>query len=779
MRKKIYLFAALAMLLIGAALVTTSQFLDASSHREAPIISTDPTADNTDVYAFRPADDPGMLCIIASFNPQEEPAGGPIFHKFGKDILYEIKIDNVGDRLPHISYQFEFTDIVVNGNTFLYNTGAVTSFDDPDLNKKQTYVVKRVVDGVVQWTSAPLPVPANYVGGTSHSDPNYAGPFSMSNYPSLMAEGVKDLPSAGGKVFCGPTDDAFFFDIGAQFDLLKIRPGAPGNAGGGKDGLAGFNVHSICIKVPIAQVTRNGSANPPSTDSNAIVGIWSTSSRRTTTVINTNGTRVGSGPFVQVSRLGMPLVNEVVLPLSQKDKWNASLPVDDAQFLTYVVNSELAGLINLLYPVTDDIPTTGRNDLVAVFLTGVAGLTQRPQDTRTPSEQLRINLGVPPVPFASENRLGVIAGDVAGFPNGRRLKDDIIDIAERVVAGVLLGPPFSTGINAQLGDGVQQNDKPFASSFPYLGQPHEGYLNSHGMFTPPVGNQCPVAQILPLQPMTVIVGSCRGDTINFNSPEAGQITNIIALTGGLANLTTVITPGNTARIVLTFCPDNTQLGQRPIRLAAFDNASPSCTTYVDLTYQVDTPLPIELSSFTSSITGRDVSLNWVTSIEENNSGFDIERSVVSNQWIKVGSVTGNNITNKQTSYSFVDKKLTTGAYKYRLKQIDFNGNFEYFELSNEVVIGVPTKFELVQNYPNPFNPVTKIDYALPADGKVTLLIYDAVGREITKLVNDNVKAGYYTISFDASQFSSGVYYYRLSLNGEKSFNDTKKMLLVK
>lgn len=480
MRKKIYLFSIIAIVLIGAALFTTSQFIDASSHREAPIISTDPVADNTDVYAFRPYDDPGMLCIIASYNPLEEPAGGPNFNKFGTDVLYEIKIDNIGDRLDHISYQFEFTDIVGNGNTFLYNTGDVTSFADADLNVKQTYVVKRVVNNAIQWTSGPHPVPPCYVGGTDHSDPNYAGPPSMSNYPALMAEGVKDLPGGGGKVFCGPTDDPFFVDLGAAFDLLKIRPGAPGSGGGGKDALAGYNVHSICIKVPIAQVTRNGSPNPSATDSNAIVGVWATASRKTTTVINNDGTRTGSGAWVYVSRLGMPLVNEVVLPLSQKDKWNASYPVNDAQFLTYVTNSELAGIINGLYPVTDDIPTTNRADLVAVFLTGVAGLTQRPQDARTPSEQLRINLGIAPVPFANENRLGVIAGDNAGYPNGRRLKDDVVDISLRVVANVLAGPPWSTGINNQLGDAVQRNDKPFTNSFPYLAEPFQGYANTHG-----------------------------------------------------------------------------------------------------------------------------------------------------------------------------------------------------------------------------------------------------------------------------------------------------------
>ncbi len=481
MRKKIYLFSALAILLIGAALFTTSQFTDASSHREAPIISMDPVADNTDVYTFRPADDPGTLCIIACYNPLEEPAGGPNFHKFGTDVMYKINIDNVGDRLDHVRYEFQFTDIVGNGNTFLYNTGDVTSLTDPDLNVRQTYTVTRIVNEVVQWTSTPLPVPPCYVGGTDHSDPNYAGPSSMSNYPALMNEAIKDMPNGGGKVFCGPTDDPFFVDLGAAFDLLKIRPGAPGNGGGGKDALAGYNVHSICIKVPISQVTRNGSPNPAATDSNAIVGVWATANRRAMTVIHDDGTRTGTGDWIQVSRLGMPLVNEVVIPLSKKDLWNASYPFYDAQFLNYVTTPELAGIINTLYPITDDIPTTNRTDLVAVFLTGVAGLNQRPQDLRTPSEQIRINLGIAPVPFANENRLGVIAGDNSGFPNGRRLKDDVIDISLRVVAGVLLGPPFSTGINAQLGDAVQRNDKPFATSFPYLAGPNEGLTNSHGV----------------------------------------------------------------------------------------------------------------------------------------------------------------------------------------------------------------------------------------------------------------------------------------------------------
>jgi hypothetical protein len=479
--RKFYLFLSIVIILVASATIYLSHDTEASSHREAPIISTDPLADNTDVYAFIPADDPSTACIIACFNPMEEPAGGPNFNKFGTDVLYELKIDNTGDRIPDVVYQFEFTDVIGNGNTFLYNTGSVTSLADPDLNVKQTYVVKRIVNGVTQFTSGALPVAPAYVGGNSHSDPNYVGPSSMPDYASLMSAATQDLPSSGGKVFAGPTDDPFFVDLGAAFDLLKIRPGAPGNAGGGKDALTGYNVHTIAIKVPKSSLLAVADPNPSPTNPNSIIGVWSTTSRRTTTVINADGTRLGTGPFVQVSRLGMPLVNEVVLPLSQKDKWNASLPLNDAQFLNYVTSPELAGIINTLYPVTDDIPTSGRTDLVQVFLTGVPGLNRRPQDTITPSEQLRLNVGIAPVAFESENKLGVIAGDVAGFPNGRRLRDDVVDIALRVVAGVLLGPPYSTGVNSLLGDGVNRNDRTFMNSFPYVAMPHEGYANSHGM----------------------------------------------------------------------------------------------------------------------------------------------------------------------------------------------------------------------------------------------------------------------------------------------------------
>ena len=195
-------------------------------------------------------------------------------------------------------------------------------------------------------------------------------------------------------------------------------------------------------------------------------------------------------------------------------------------------------------------------------------------------------------------------------------------------------------------------------------------------------------------------------------------------------------------------------------------------------YGTDSPLPVELSSFSSTISGRDVTLNWTTASELNNAKFEIERSVNSS-WTKIGEVQGNGTTTSPQSYSYSDKNLTSNSYNYRLKQIDFNGNFEYFNLSNEVVIGIPSAFELAQNYPNPFNPSTKITYSIPFDGNVSLTVYDAMGKEITKLVDNNQTAGYYSIDFNASNFASGIYYYSINVNGQSNFSDTKKMLLVK
>jgi hypothetical protein len=426
-------FLTVLVLLFGYAIMPGR----ASSHREAPLISGDPQADNTDVYAFMSPDNPDLVTIIASYIPFEDPAGGPNFYRFGDNVLYEIKIDNNGDAVEDISYQFRFTSQVANPNTFLYGTGQIRSLDDPNRNMFQTYTVSRVQGTTTVFTAGPMRTMYDNVGVTT---PNYGG-FGSGINEFRQPDGTT------GRVFAGQTDDAFFLDL-RVFDLLY-----GGNLSEtGTDTLAGFNVHSIAIQVPKNSLKG---ASP-------IIGVWATSSRPATTT-RQPGTETTSGAFVQVSRLGMPLVNEVVIPVGQKDRWNGSRPVDDTQFLSFVTEPELPRLLQAVYGI--QAPATPRNDLVQVFLTGVPGLNQ-PTGGR-PSEMLRLNTDIGPV--ARPSRLGVLAADIAGFPNGRRLTDDVLDIAVQVAAGILTGARVGG-----LSDGVDRNDVAFRDSFPYLAFPHSG-----------------------------------------------------------------------------------------------------------------------------------------------------------------------------------------------------------------------------------------------------------------------------------------------------------------
>ena len=432
MRRPLY-FVTMLVLLVGYAIMPGR----ASSHREAPLISGDPQADNTDVYAFVSPDAPDTVTLIASFSPFEDPAGGPNFFKFGDNVVYEIKIDNNGDAVEDISYQFRFTSQVTNPNTFLYATGPITSLDAATRNLYQTYTVTRVENGRAVSTAGPMRTMYDNVGPAS--TPNYGGNGSGINE-------FRQADGSTGRVFAGQTDDPFFLDL-RVFDLLY-----GGNLSeAGTDSLAGFNVHSIAIQVPKNSL-KGGSP---------IIGVWSTTSRPATTT-RAAGTETSSGTFIQVSRLGMPLVNEVVIPVGQKDKWNGSSPTGDAQFLSFVTDPEVPKLLQLVYGIA--APATPRNDLVQVFLTGVPGLNQ-PAGVKA-SEMIRLNTDIAPV--AAPARLGVLAGDIQGFPNGRRLTDDVIDITLQAAVGIL------GGVKTSLGDGVDRNDAAFRATFPYLAQPHSG-----------------------------------------------------------------------------------------------------------------------------------------------------------------------------------------------------------------------------------------------------------------------------------------------------------------
>jgi hypothetical protein len=422
--------AALATLALVAALLRAPgpNAASASSHREAPLISEDPSADNTDLYAFRSPDKPDTLTILSNFIPAEDPAAGPNYYTFSPTARYDIYIDRNGDGKPDVSYYFRFKRN--NGPFFLGDT-------------VQPYTVTRVENGKSTVVASPK------------TPPNNIGPRSTPNYHSLAQAAVAPL-AGGGQVFAGQRDDPFFADVGDIFDLLAIRKGT-GSTGGGKDFLAGYAVHTIGLQIPISQVDTKSHT----------IGIWSAADRQRASV-KSHGK--GSGQWVQVSRLGNPLINEVVIPTGLKDHWNATNPSQDSQFVNYYKTPILAAVINKLYPGLN-VPETNRDDLVQVLLTGIPNVTFTGD---TPADELRINLAVPVTPAGQVSRLGVLGGDNQGWPNGRRLGDDVIDIAEQAVGG------FLKGNKLPLGDGVDNGDTSPMSAFPYVADPQSGAADTHG-----------------------------------------------------------------------------------------------------------------------------------------------------------------------------------------------------------------------------------------------------------------------------------------------------------
>jgi hypothetical protein len=413
----------------------------ASSHREAPLISEDPSADNTDLYAFRSPDKPDTFTVIANYIPGEDPAAGPNYYTFSPFVHYNIYLDTNGDGKPDATYRFSFQR--KNGQFFLGDTA-------------QPYTVTKITGG------------KSTTVATAETPPDNIGPRSTPGYHSLASSKVAST-SDGGLVFAGQRDDAFFADIGAIFDLVAIRKDF---TTGGKDFFAGYGVHTIALQLPISAFD-NGT--------NHVVGVWTTADRQTlttkTTVRKVKGRKVKTTKlvksFVQVSRLGNPLVNEVVIPTSQKDKWNATPASAEDQFFSNYENPILAKVINQLYHV--GAPESGRDDLVAVFLTGVPSLN----NTGTKHvDELRLNLSIPVTSADKFSRLGVLGGDVGGYPNGRRLDDDVIDIGEQAVAG------FLKGNKVPLGDGVNENDVANMTSFPYEADPFSGFDNTKGLQKP-------------------------------------------------------------------------------------------------------------------------------------------------------------------------------------------------------------------------------------------------------------------------------------------------------
>ncbi|WP_431952126.1 DUF4331 domain-containing protein [Nocardia lijiangensis] len=456
----------LALSTVGGPALQTA---GASSHREAPLVAADPAVDNTDVYAFVSPDEPDTVTIVANWFGLQEPNGGPNFYPWATDANYDINIDNDGNGKPDITYRVTFaTEDRRGGSTFLYNNGPVTGLNDENLLFRQNYTVS-VSHGANDWR----PI------AHGQAAPSFTGPASMPDYGQLRTQATANLPG-GGSVYVGAAEDPFFLDL-RVFDLLY---------GGdlsevGTDTLAGYNVNTVVLQVPKRDLAlRTDPARNP------VIGVWSDTERRSMQL--SPGAAAAVGEFVQVSRLGNPLVNEVVVPVALKDAFNGLSPSKDAtipEVVQRVTDPELPKLIEALYKVP--APASPRNDLVEIFLTGIAKKAptldgsappiqadlnsqilnaDAQAATFQPSEMLRLNMSVPVT--AEPNRLGVIGGDLQGFPNGRRLSDDVVDIALQAMVGAAqTGKPVDA---LAAGDAVDVNDVSFSDSFPYVALPSPG-----------------------------------------------------------------------------------------------------------------------------------------------------------------------------------------------------------------------------------------------------------------------------------------------------------------
>jgi hypothetical protein len=480
-----------------AAPVTTLQ----AGHRDAPIVSLDQKANVTDFFAFVSYDDPTKVTFIMNVDPFLDPGNGPNYFPFDPGIQYSINIDNNNSALADISFQFQFTTTIKAPGVFVGFIGAGAGVSAPanspapvapgtpivppaitslsgagaaGLSLSQTYTVTMVKGGV----STAL---VNQAPGPLYAVPSNVGPRTMPNYPALAAQGIYTL-SNGIRVFAGTADDPFFSDLGGQFDSLNFRTGAGAgvlssaadaddHTNTASDYLSGYNVNTIAIEVPITMLTKTGTLLA-ATSTNATIGAWATTARQRTLVLRAPLPPVASGSFSQIHRMGNPLIDDLIIGTGSKDFWSMSQPVNDSQFASFDLDPLFARVLNSIYGIA--IPAPPRTDLLPLIT--YAPPIAAPGTPAGPiADMLRLNTGVGPTPEASRKRLGLLAGDGAGYPNGRRVSDDVTDITMRMAAGILAGPQF----NYPLGDGVNTNDVPFQETFPYVAFAQSGRQRRH------------------------------------------------------------------------------------------------------------------------------------------------------------------------------------------------------------------------------------------------------------------------------------------------------------
>jgi len=485
----------LSSLITGLVLSSAFGAAQASSHREAPFITSAPKVDGTDFYMFRSyeANRAGFVTMIANYQPFQDPQGGPNFFQFDANALYEISVDNNGDGKEDLTFQLRFnntskkTALTIGGKSVpipLMYSGPISGVNPAALNVRETYTVDMVKGDRRTGTRTRL---ANAAGTSVFDKPidNVGDKTfgSTTGYETYANQHIYDIviPGCGtGRVFVGQRKEPFYIAVGKIFDLFNLNP--LGAETGQKNDLEQKNVSSIALEVPIACLA---------TSSEPVIGAYTTASVRQGRLINptpasglNNATKEG-GAWSQVSRLGMPLVNEVIIGLDDKDRFNASKPSGDAQFLTYVTNPAFPAVVESLFPSAKAPTNFPRTDLVAAFLTGITGLN-KPANA-VPSEMLRLNTSIAATPLATQSALGVAGGDNAGFPNGRRPGDDVVDLSVRVAMGALCvltttTDKFAVGCKpsdapvggAALTDGVRKTAADFKGSFPYLNTPLPG-----------------------------------------------------------------------------------------------------------------------------------------------------------------------------------------------------------------------------------------------------------------------------------------------------------------
>lgn len=493
-----------------AVLACAATPVQAASHREAPITAIDRTADITDWYTFVSPDAPGTVTMILAVDPLLEPGNGPNYFPFDDNLLYSFFVDNNQDAVPDVTFEVRIKTeqrlprvpvaLVGAGNGVPAPRNspppvapgaplippAITALDGKGaegIGLRQSYEVTMVRGGrrmQLQGRGKLFAVPSN------------VGPRTMPDYRALYESGVFQL-DRGVKVFAGTTDDAFYIDLGAAFDSLNFRkvPG-PGSTGVPAvlsaqqdrafanfvaDEVSGYHVNTIALQIPIGLLTRSG-GRPGAGSPEATIGTYGATARARIERRDPGKPIAGDGPWVQVQRMGNPLFNELIIGTGFKDLWSRSRPKDDAQFAAFALDPLIARVAQAAYGGAFDIPAPPRRDLLP--LVTYAPPIAAPGTPAGPvADLLRLNVGVPPTPFAKASRLGALGGDPAGFPNGRRPFDDVTDIVLRVVVGGVLAPGFNKAPNNRLGDGVNVNDAAVRKSFPYVAPAIDGRNGRH------------------------------------------------------------------------------------------------------------------------------------------------------------------------------------------------------------------------------------------------------------------------------------------------------------